>query len=99
MWASNGDAISLEYAGTSALKGDFTRSGFRICRSSHTRQAHAECRTGKRDLRGMLNDATNSVARLVQNTISDFFKVSAVVFTRRHSSVLQADSGSTYSKL
>ena len=26
LWASNGDAISREYAGTSALKGDFTRS-------------------------------------------------------------------------
>jgi hypothetical protein len=25
VWASNGDAISLEYAGTSALKGDFVR--------------------------------------------------------------------------
>ncbi|KAI0345325.1 hypothetical protein BDW22DRAFT_1426997 [Trametopsis cervina] len=28
-WANNGDAISREYAGTSALKGDFTRTGKR----------------------------------------------------------------------
>eukprot|EP01094_Clydonella_sp_ATCC50884_P002818 TRINITY_DN12164_c0_g1_i2.p1 TRINITY_DN12164_c0_g1~~TRINITY_DN12164_c0_g1_i2.p1 ORF type:complete len:545 (+),score=179.84 TRINITY_DN12164_c0_g1_i2:310-1944(+) len=28
-WANNGDAISLQYAGTSALKGDFTRTGKR----------------------------------------------------------------------
>ncbi|PVG02589.1 hypothetical protein CPB86DRAFT_861460 [Serendipita vermifera] len=29
VWANNGDAISREYAGTSALKGDFTRTGKR----------------------------------------------------------------------
>lgn len=29
MWANNGDAISRSYAGTSALKGDFTRTGKR----------------------------------------------------------------------
>eukprot|EP01132_Coremiostelium_polycephalum_P007747 gene7747-9530_t len=28
-WANNGDAISLQYAGTQALKGDFTRTGKR----------------------------------------------------------------------
>ncbi|XP_072279932.1 phosphatidylinositide phosphatase SAC2 isoform X2 [Pyxicephalus adspersus] len=29
MWANNGDAISKQYAGTAALKGDFTRTGER----------------------------------------------------------------------
>ncbi|CAL4085307.1 unnamed protein product [Meganyctiphanes norvegica] len=29
MWANNGDVISKQYAGTSALKGDFTRTGER----------------------------------------------------------------------
>lgn len=29
MWANNGDSISRQYAGTKALKGDFTRSGER----------------------------------------------------------------------
>eukprot|EP01135_Chromosphaera_perkinsii_P000083 Nk52_evm34s24 gene=Nk52_evmTU34s24 len=29
IWANNGDAISRQYAGTSALKGDFTRTGKR----------------------------------------------------------------------
>ena len=29
MWANNGDAISRQYAGTVALKGDFTRTGER----------------------------------------------------------------------
>ncbi|KAK4058668.1 hypothetical protein OIO90_000112 [Microbotryomycetes sp. JL221] len=55
LWADNGDAISREYAGTSALKGDFTR-------------------TGKRNWRGAVNDATNSVARLMQGAVSDFFR-------------------------
>ncbi|GAA6026938.1 hypothetical protein JCM8097_005979 [Rhodosporidiobolus ruineniae] len=59
MWANNGDAISREYAGTSALKGDFTR-------------------TGKRNWRGAINDASNSVARLLQSTVSDFFRQAAL---------------------
>ncbi|ESO85125.1 hypothetical protein LOTGIDRAFT_130995, partial [Lottia gigantea] len=29
LWANNGDAISRQYAGTAALKGDFTRTGER----------------------------------------------------------------------
>ena len=29
MWANNGDAISRQYAGTAALKGDYTRYGER----------------------------------------------------------------------
>lgn len=55
LFADNGDAISRLYAGTSALKGDFVRSG-------------------KRNWRGQLNDATNSIARFYQNTVLDFFK-------------------------
>ncbi|KAH9818988.1 SacI homology domain-containing protein [Melampsora americana] len=55
MWANNGDQISKQYAGTSALKGDFVR-------------------TGKRDWRGIVNDATNSVARMWLNSMTDFFK-------------------------
>ncbi|KAG0321147.1 hypothetical protein BGZ99_004090 [Dissophora globulifera] len=59
VWANNGDAISREYAGTSALKGDFTR-------------------TGKRNLQGMINDATNSMARMYQNTFKDYFRQAAI---------------------
>ena len=29
MWANNGDLVSRQYAGTAALKGDFTRTGER----------------------------------------------------------------------
>ncbi|MBW0506174.1 hypothetical protein O181_045889 [Austropuccinia psidii MF-1] len=55
IWANNGDQISKQYAGTSALKGDFVR-------------------TGRRNWRGIVNDATNSVARMWYNSMSDFFK-------------------------
>lgn len=59
LWADNGDAISQLYAGTNALKGDFTR-------------------TGKRNIYGLLNDASNSVARILQSTVSDFFKQAVI---------------------
>lgn len=59
LWANNGDQISKQYAGTSALKGDFVR-------------------TGRRNWRGVVNDATNSVARMWHNSISDFFKQSVL---------------------
>ncbi|KAF9161288.1 hypothetical protein DFQ26_004689 [Actinomortierella ambigua] len=59
VWANNGDAISRAYAGTSALKGDFTR-------------------TGKRNWQGMVNDATNSIARMYQNTFKDSFRQAAI---------------------
>lgn len=55
LWSNNGDAISRLYAGSAALKGDFTR-------------------TGERRLKGMAQDAANSVVRLYQNSVEDFFK-------------------------
>ncbi|CAO3700705.1 unnamed protein product [Rhizopus stolonifer] len=60
-WANNGDAISRMYAGTSALKGDFTR-------------------TGKRNFTGMVNDASNSLARMYFNTVKDFWKQATIDF-------------------
>ncbi|GAA5911757.1 hypothetical protein JCM8208_005589 [Rhodotorula glutinis] len=59
LWADNGDAISREYAGSSALKGDYTR-------------------TGVRNWRGAVNDASNSMARLMQGAVTDFFKQAAL---------------------
>ncbi|SCV67011.1 BQ2448_5657 [Microbotryum intermedium] len=61
MFADNGDAISREYAGTSALKGDFVR-------------------TGRRNWLGAVNDASNSVARLLQSTVTDFFRQATLDF-------------------
>ncbi|KAI8978936.1 SacI homology domain-containing protein [Pilobolus umbonatus] len=61
VWANNGDMISRMYAGTSALKGDFTR-------------------TGKRNITGMMNDASNSLARMYFNTTKDFWRQATVDF-------------------
>ncbi|CAG8567939.1 3766_t:CDS:10 [Gigaspora margarita] len=61
VWANNGDSISREYAGTSALK-------------------------GKRNLQGVFNDASNSLARLYQNTFKDFFRQATIdYFLGNHS--------------
>ncbi|CAO3628830.1 unnamed protein product [Cunninghamella blakesleeana] len=61
-WANNGDMISRAYTGTSALKGDFTR-------------------TGKRNITGLMNDASNSLARMYFNTIKDFWRQATVDYT------------------
>ncbi|ORY98766.1 SacI homology domain-domain-containing protein [Syncephalastrum racemosum] len=59
LWANNGDMISRMYAGTSALKGDFTR-------------------TGKRNFTGLMNDASNSLARFYINTVKDFWRQATI---------------------
>ncbi|KAJ2161494.1 hypothetical protein GGF46_001433 [Coemansia sp. RSA 552] len=61
LWANNGDYISRQYAGTSAMKGDFTR-------------------TGKRNISGMVNDATYSLTRLWMSTFRDYFSQSVLDF-------------------
>ncbi|KAL6058900.1 Phosphatidylinositide phosphatase SAC1 [Balamuthia mandrillaris] len=55
VWANNADTISFQYAGTGALKTDFTR-------------------TGKRTLRGVVNDGANSVTRYFLNNFKDGFR-------------------------
>lgn len=52
VWANNADAISVGYAGTGALKVDFTK-------------------TGKRTLKGMINDGLNSCMRYYINNLTD----------------------------
>ncbi|PWN24223.1 hypothetical protein BCV69DRAFT_265781 [Microstroma glucosiphilum] len=61
LWANNGDLIANSYAGTRALKGDFTR-------------------TGKRNWKGMINDATASVYRMLQGAVSDFWRQTVISF-------------------
>ncbi|KAJ2553227.1 hypothetical protein EV175_003014 [Coemansia sp. RSA 1933] len=60
-WANNGDYISQQYAGTSAMKGDFTR-------------------TGKRNIGGVMSDASYSIARLWISTFRDYFSQSVLDF-------------------
>ncbi|KAJ2655727.1 hypothetical protein IWW48_005395 [Coemansia sp. RSA 1200] len=62
LWANNGDYISRQYAGTSAMKGDFTR-------------------TGKRNIAGVVSDASYSIARLWISTFRDYFSQSVLDFT------------------
>ncbi|CAG8478538.1 5695_t:CDS:10 [Ambispora leptoticha] len=69
VWANNGDSISREYAGTSALKGDFT---------SLMRNHHFFIIEGKRNLQGLVNDASNSLARMYQNTFKDFLRQATI---------------------
>ena len=52
IWANNADAISIGYAGTGALKVDFTK-------------------TGKRTVKGMINDGVNSCIRYYVNNFTD----------------------------
>ncbi|KAJ1662422.1 hypothetical protein EV178_005911 [Coemansia sp. RSA 1646] len=61
LWANNGDYISRQYAGTSAMKGDFTR-------------------TGKRNIGGVVSDASYSIARLWISTFRDYFSQSVLDF-------------------
>ncbi|PKK80867.1 hypothetical protein RhiirC2_723362 [Rhizophagus irregularis] len=68
VWANNGDSISREYAGTSALKGDFTS-------------------TRKRNLQGVVNDASNSLARMFQNTFKDFFRQATIDYVLGNRSI------------
>jgi hypothetical protein len=58
VWANNADAISEQYAGTGALKTDYTR-------------------TGKRSLKGVLNDGLNSATRYYLNNFKDGFRQDA----------------------
>lgn len=55
VWADNADAVSIMYAGTGALKTDFTR-------------------TGKRTIRGAIQDGVNSVIRYYKNNFTDGYR-------------------------
>ncbi len=59
MWTNNADAMSMCYAGTGAMKTDFTK-------------------TGKRTIKGMMNDGVNSVMRYYINNLTDGVKQDAI---------------------
>lgn len=68
VWADNGDALSIQYAGTGALKGDFTRyslyPSLSLCHS-------LQPRTGKRETKGKVKDGVNTISRLIINKFRD----------------------------
>ena len=80
MWADNADMCAKQYAGTGALKTDFTR--YDLFSISYLRDTEAmlcmfiycACRTGKRTFVGMLQDGYNSAIRYVYNNFSDGFR-------------------------
>lgn len=84
LWADNGDAISREYAGTSALKADFTRTGKRDWRGAMNEYV-TRCAVLAKALaadslpRWIADDsASNSITRILQSAVTDFFKQAAL---------------------
>ncbi len=59
IWANNANAISMLYAGTGALKVDFTK-------------------TGKRTIKGMIDDGINSCMRYYINNFTDGMKQDSI---------------------
>ena len=73
VWADNADVISLQYAGTGALKTDYTR----YADLENLLEFWIEwfcCRTGQRSAMGLLKDGYNSCMRYVLNNFFDGFR-------------------------
>ncbi|CCO27722.1 hypothetical protein BN14_01709 [Rhizoctonia solani AG-1 IB] len=81
VWANNGDAVSRAYAGTSALKGDFTRTGRRdLGTLINIDSTHILTPA----VGGMLNDGRNSIARMVTSNFGDYFAQATIDFMLGH---------------
>ena len=73
VWANNGDTLSLCYAHTSALKGDFVRTGKRDLQGMVSRiMGH--------QLIKQLHDGFSSVTRMFHGAVSDFFSQAVISF-------------------
>jgi hypothetical protein len=72
VWADNADIISLQYAGTGALKTDYTR--FYLNGNKYKRLLYYFSRTGQRSIMGLLKDGYNSCMRYVLNNFFDGFR-------------------------
>lgn len=71
VWADNADACSTQYAGTGALKTDFTRQRENINREHGFR---TDFRTGQRTKLGLLMDGKNSAIRYYKNNFCDGYR-------------------------
>lgn len=76
VWANNGDAISQSYAGTSALKGDFTRTGKRDLTGMVSIALDVADEKW--------HDGLNSLARMYSGAVSDFFSQAVISFLLGH---------------
>lgn len=80
MWAEQGDEISLEYAGTNALKGDLVRYEifgtescvpmFSFC-DTGKKKLDLWCRYGKQTITGMIKDGMSALSRYYLNNFHD----------------------------
>lgn len=77
VWANNGDTLSLCYAHTSALKGDFVRTGKRDIQGM---VSHYPLKRAERQL----NDGISSLSRMFYGAISDFFSQAVISFFLGH---------------
>ncbi|CAF95098.1 unnamed protein product, partial [Tetraodon nigroviridis] len=87
-WADNANACAIQYAGTGALKTDFTRYATFIAHNrtmthiplivAALQLLHFFTRTGKRTRWGLLMDGWNSVIRYYKNNFSDGFRQDSI---------------------
>lgn len=80
MWANHANIISIQYAGTEALKTDFTRTGSCSLLEDIGSPNDINSVSGKRTLRGMLTDLQNSLTRYYKNNFADGLRQDAIDF-------------------
>lgn len=80
VWANNGDTLSLCYAHTSALKGDFVRTGKRDLQGMVSDLPPS--RPESTDIQ--LHDGVSSLSRMFYGAISDFFAQAVISFFLGH---------------
>ncbi|KAL7976805.1 hypothetical protein Chor_008754 [Crotalus horridus] len=91
-WADNANACAKQYAGTGALKTDYTRQIFCI----NVEILFQKFRTGKRTQWGLLMDGWNSLIRYYKNNFSDGFRQDAIDLFLGNYSVDEVDSLSPF---
>jgi len=89
VWANNGDMLSLCYAHTSALKGDFVRTGKRDFQGMVSPLVHDPYLSLELDERDrltwlQLNDGVSSISRMFYGAVSDFFAQAVISFLLGH---------------
>lgn len=88
MWAEQGDEISLEYAGTNALKGDLVRYEFFgnescVCMFPYFdtgKFLYLWCRYGKKTLAGLIKDGISALSRYYLNNFHDGIRQASTLF-------------------
>lgn len=73
VWADNGDAVSIQYAGTPAIRSDFTRTGVCMLKVNWV-----VFDMWLATFRGQFNDGMNSVTRYIINNFEDGFNQDAI---------------------